>query len=57
MENEKILELCDKKILLTKALESRLPEEDLDMVRELILVEKKLQEYVLRKDKEEIEVI
>lgn len=57
MENEKILELCDRKILLTKDLESRLPEDILEMVRELILVEKKLQEYVLRKDKEEIEVI
>lgn len=58
MNNDKILELCDKKIKLTKELEDKLPEDYLEMIRELILVEKKLQEYVLTKDKEEeIEVL
>jgi hypothetical protein len=56
MENEKLLELCDKKIKLTKELESKISDEGLEMIRELIQVEKELQKYVCRRENE-IEVI
>lgn len=58
MSNEKILELCDKKIQISQELEKRLSVEDLEAVRQLILIEKELLTYVLTKDqKEEIEVL
>lgn len=55
MSNEKLLELCDKKIKLSKELEDLFDEEILQKVRELILIEKELQKYILTK--EEVEVI
>ena len=58
MSNEKLLELCDKKIKLSQELEKRISVEDLEALRELILIEKELLTYVLTKDKkEEIEVL
>ncbi|MBO7614767.1 MAG: hypothetical protein J6T15_03630 [Bacilli bacterium] len=53
MSNEKLLELCDKKIKLTKEIEEY-DDEIVQKVRELILVEKELQKYVLTKDEVEI---
>lgn len=58
MENEKLLELCDEKINLTKELQDTLDEETLLKIRRLILIEKQLNEYVILKDKkEEIEIL
>ena len=53
MENEKLLELCDEKINLTKELQDTLDEETLLKIRRLILIEKQLNEYVILKDKKE----
>ena len=58
MNNGNLLELCDKKIKLSQELQNTLNEEDLEKVRELILIEKDILKYVLTKDqKEEIEII
>lgn len=54
MSNDKLLELCDKKIKLTKELEDKISDEGLLIVRELIYVEKELQKYILTKDEVEI---
>ena len=56
MENEKILELCDEKINLTKELQDTLDEETLLKIRRLIQIEKTIQRYICKQENE-IEVI
>jgi len=56
MSNEKILELCDEKINLTKELQDTLDEETLLKIRRLLLIEKEIQRYVCKQE-DEIEVI
>ena len=56
MNNEKILELCDEKINLTKELQDTLDEETLLKIRRLLLIEKEIQRYVCKQE-DEIEVI
>lgn len=56
MTNEKILDLCDEKIRLSKELEEWLTEEDLEKVRRLIQIEKEIQRYICKQE-EQVEVI
>jgi len=56
MTNEKILDLCDEKIKLSKELEEWLTSEDLEKVRRLIQIEKEIQRYICKQE-DEVEVI